>query len=424
MEYQKITNLLGKISHKVPRFIAKKWIEVHDQSGEIYNTNKQIIFKTSVLRSDMCDYSDVLLKEKFIVTNPNNDAHDKKLAFKNNAPFTGCILKINNARIDNAEGLDIIMPMYNLLEYSKDYRKTTGSLWNYYRGEPNSGAVGNINCSIKESDYKTIITGKLEGNNVEKDDVEIIVPLKFLSNLWKTPNILPLINCEISLTLTWSENCVITSKATRDADPDADPAVAGINNPTNATFKIKDRKLYVLVVTLSAKDDNKLLEQLKAGLKRTIKWNKYRSEMSNQTKKNSLNYLIDPTYTKVNRLFVLAFENEDDRTSFSKYYVPKNEIKDVNVLIDGKPFFEIPVKIKEEVYEAIIEMSKNDDYTTGNLLDYEYFKDHYKLIAIDLSKQIELEDPDLKQQINFTGRLEENNARMFFIIEKKQETTF
>ena len=94
------------------------------------------------------------------------------------------------------------------------------------------------------------------------------------------------------------------------------------------------------------------------------------------------------------------------------------------MLIDGKPFFEIPVKSKEEACEAIIEMRKNNDYTTSNLLDYEYFKDHYKLIAIDLSKQIELENPDLKQQINFTGRLEENNATMFFIIEKKEETTF
>ena len=89
-----------------------------------------------------------------------------------------------------------------------------------------------------------------------------------------------------------------------------------------------------------------------------------------------------------------------------------------------KPFFEIPVKNKEEAYEAIIEMSKSNDYTTGNLLDYEYFKDHYKLITIELGKQIELENPDLKQQINFTGRLEENNAVMFFIIEKKEETTF
>ena len=112
--------------------------------------------------------------------------------------------------------------------------------------------------------------------------------------------------------------------------------------------------------------------------------------MSNQTKNNNLNYLINPKFTHVNRLFDLSFENEDDRTSFSKYYVPKVEIKDFNVLTDGKPFFEIPVKNKEEAYEAIIEMNKNNDYTAGNLLDYEYFKDHYKLIAIDLSKQIEL----------------------------------
>ena len=146
--------------------------------------------------------------------------------------------------------------------------------------------------------------------------------------------------------------------------------------------------------------------------------------MSNRTKNNNLNYLIDPTFTNVNRLLVLTFENEDGRTSFSKYYVPKVEIKDFNVLVDGKPFFEYPVKNKEEAYEAIIEMTKNNDYTTGNLLDYKYFKDPYKLIAIDLSKQIELESPDLKQQINFIGRLEENNATRFFIIEKKEETTF
>ena len=138
--------------------------------------------------------------------------------------------------------------------------------------------------------------------------------------------------------------------------------------------------------------------------------------MSSQTKNNSLNYLIDPTFTNVNRLFVLFFETEDCRTSISKYYVPKVEIKDSNVLIDGKPVFEIPAKNKEEAYEAVIEMTKNNIYTTGNLLDYEYFKDHYKLIAVDLSKQIELKNNDLKQQINFTGRLEENNATMFFII--------
>ena len=179
-------------------------------------------------------------------------------------------------------------------------------------------------------------------------------------------------------------------------------------------FKIKDTKLYVPVVTLLAENDNNLLEQLKTRFKRTITWNKYRSEVSNQTKNNNLNYLIEPSFTNVNRLFVLLFENEDDRTSFSKYYVQSVAIKDFNVLIDGKSFFEIPVKF---------EVSKNNDYKTGNLLEYEYFSKHYRLIAIDLNKQIELENPDLKQQINFIGRLEEHNARMFFIIEKKEEIT-
>ena len=197
-----------------------------------------------------------------------------------------------------------------------------------------------------------------------------------------------------------------------------------VDFPESAAFKIKGCKLYVPVVTLSAEDDDNILEQLKTGFKRTIKWNKYRSEMSNQTKNNNLNYFIDPTFTNINRLFVLTFENEDGRASFSKNYVPKVRIKDFNVLIDGKKFLEIPVKNKKEACEAIIEMSKNNNYTAGNLLDFEYFKDHYKLIAIDVSKQIELENLDLKEQINFIGRLEENNATKFFIIEKKEENTF
>ena len=106
-------------------------------------------------------------------------------------------------------------------------------------------------------DYKTSITGKLDGNNVEKEDVEIVVPLKFLSNICRTLEI-PIINCEVSLTLSWSENCVITCRATREADPDAVPAVIGINNPTGASFKITDCKLYVPVVTLSSEDHNNL----------------------------------------------------------------------------------------------------------------------------------------------------------------------
>ena len=130
-------------------------------------------------------------------------------------------------------------------------------------------------------------------------------------------------------------------------------------------------------------------------------------------------------HLQVNRLFVLSFENEDNRTSYSKYCLPNVQIKDFNVLIDGKSFFDMPIKNEEETYEQIIEMGRNNDYTTGNLLDYEYFSKHYKLIAIDLSKQTELENPDLKQQINFVGRLERNErAAMLFIIKKSEQTTF
>ena len=147
--------------------------------------------------------------------------------------------------------------------------------------------------------------------------------------------------------------------------------------------------------------------------------------MTNQSKNDNLNYLIDPTFTKVNRLFVLLFENENDRTFFSKYYVPNVQMQDFNVLINGKSFFDVPIKTEEETYEHVIETGRNNYATTGNLLDYEYFSKHCKLIAIDLSKQIELENPDLKQQINFIGRLERNEgATMFFIIEKSEETTF
>ena len=137
-----------------------------------------------------------------------------------------------------------------------------------------------------------------------------------------------------------------------------------IRAPTSATFKITDTKFYALVVTLSTEDDNKLLKQLKREFKRTIRWNKYRSEMTNQAKTSNLNNLIDPTFNRVNRLLVLSFENEDDRRSFSRYYTPKVEIKDFNVLIDGKSFFDVAMKNKEETYEKNIELSKNNDSTT------------------------------------------------------------
>ena len=211
MEFNKINNLLGPAHDKVPSFITKKWIEVQSQSGNTYNTSKPIRFKTSMLRSDLCDYSDVYVwvKGKITVTNPNDNANfNNELTLNNNAPFISCISKINGELVENAEELDIVIPMYNLLEYSKNYEKTSGSLFNYYRDEPGEITIGAgnnaINISIRNSksfDFKTEITGSLDAGEHEKEDATIAIPLKYLGNSWRSLDI-PLINCEITLILS------------------------------------------------------------------------------------------------------------------------------------------------------------------------------------------------------------------------------
>ena len=230
-----------------------------------------------------------------------------------------------------------------------------------------------------------------------------------------------LINSEIELILKWSENCILTERAMREElvqgdDAAAEPAVTGIDRPYDLKFSITDCKLYVPVVTLQTEYQNFLYKHLKTGISIDFTWNKYRSQMINQTATNNPNFLIDPTFNNVNRLFVLAFPNEGDRRSFSKYYTPTVEIKYYNVILNGEPFYEIPIKIKEETYKAITELIRSDILRDGNVFNFEYFCEHYKLIAIDLNKQ----KSGLKnQQINFIGRLEQN-ATIFFIIEENE----
>ena len=191
-----------------------------------------------MLKSSLCDYSDtyILVKGEITITGAGDDAaarqadeRDKGVAFKNCAPFTNCISEINNTQIDNTKYIDIVMPMYNLIEYSDNYSKTSGSLWQYYRDEPND------NLADSESfKSKTKIAGKTPAAGNEKD-VEIMFPLKYLRNFWRTLEI-PLTNCDLNLILTWSSTCVIT------------------NSTGAGTFEITDTKLYVSVVTLSIQD--------------------------------------------------------------------------------------------------------------------------------------------------------------------------
>ena len=249
-EFQRIVNFLETNSNDkdLPRFVTKKWIKVYDQSEKNYNPNKEIRIKTSMLRSDLCDFSDayIVVKGTITVTDPDNAKRNKSVAFKNNAPFINCISKINGVKIDNAEDLDVVMPMYNLLEYSKNYRKTTGSLWNYYRDEPSNP----FSLNFESFKYKTSIVGKTPKDNDSLTSVNVVIPLKHLSDFWRASNI-PLINCEVGLILIWSKNCVLADMI---VNADTDPAIVA---PSGATFKINETKLYVPVVTLSKENDIK-----------------------------------------------------------------------------------------------------------------------------------------------------------------------
>ena len=219
MEYQKIANLMDDTSNQPSKFRTRNWVEINDESRGAYNVNSQIKFKTTILKSSLCDYSDAYILVKGAISVNNTAAegaavynNNKKVIFKNCAPFTNYISEINNTQVDNAKDLDIVMPMYNLIEYSDNYTKTTGSLWQYCKDIPDGSNNNNAILIFAEDNltdsfnFKVKFTGKTRNNGTK--NVEIMVPLKYLSNFWRTLEI-PLINCEVNLILTWSSTCVL-----------------------------------------------------------------------------------------------------------------------------------------------------------------------------------------------------------------------
>ena len=261
MEYQKIANLIDETPNQPSKFRTRNWVEINDESRGAYNVNSQIKFKNKMLKSSLCDYSDAYILVKGTISANNTPAagaavnnNDRKVIFKNCAPFTNCISEINNTQIGNAKDIGIVMPMYNLIVYSDNYAKTTGSVWQYCKDIPARYANdeitefrrGNTTDSFK---FKAKITGQTGDDGTK--DVEIMVPLKYLSNFWRTLE-MPLINCEVNLILTWSSTCVLIA--------------TNIPNQT-AKFAITGTKLYVPVVTLSTQENTKFLQQLNQVLK-------------------------------------------------------------------------------------------------------------------------------------------------------------
>ena len=309
------------------------------------------------------------------------------------------------------------MPMYNLIAYSDNYQDSSATLYQYKREEPpEADAVADLTADNSDSlKYKIKLLGNVSEVAVDADsvrglNVKVVVSLKYLSNFFRSLE-MPLINCKIKLNLTWKKECVLST------------------GDVEAVFIINDTKLYVPVVTLLKEDNKDFIEQQNKGFQRCIYWDEYKTkEINEDADANVFKYInLDPSFQGVNRLFVMAYNRVDGHSTRNrqrKYYLPRISFNKYNVFIDGRNFYNNPIESDIEKYRQLkkVMIGKGEDYTTGSLLDYNYFDKHYKLEAVGFSKQKELDaDPRAIQQIEFKYMLG-TNSTLYWVLEKSKET--
>ena len=413
MENQKIINLLDKSDTNSRHFATKKWYIINDENNMNYGVDKDtgannpdtIKYDTRVLKPILCDYAEVYILVDGKIRAANAVNNNTRLTLKNSAPFTKCNLEINDEHVDTAENLDTVMSMYNVIEYSDNYRDSSATFYQCKQDEPPAILANNLATNTSSSfKYKVDLLGNpVVDNNIATLNVKVVVPLKYLSNFFRSLEV-PLINCKIKLNLTWKKECVLST----------DNDVAAPNLANNPVFIINDTKLYVPVVTLSKEDNKDFIEQQNKGFQISIYWNEYKTkELTENADPNVFKYIsLDPSFQGANRLFLMAYSRVDGqatRNGRTKYYLPRIDIKKYNVIIDGINFYDNPIESDIEKYRELkkVMIGKGEDYTTGSLLDYDYFNKHYKLVAVDLSKQKELDaDPRAIQQIQLKYMLQ------------------
>ena len=283
------------------------------------------------------------------------------------------------------------MPTYSLTEYSDNYSDTLGSLWNFKRDEIEEDVDLTVDNSSSFK-YKSNIIGNTDADeaNRKNENVKTVVPRKYLSDFWKSLE-MPLINSKVEFLLEWYEECILSTSGTA------------------TTFKITDTKLYVTIVTLKTEGNTKLSKLLSKGFKTTIYWNKYKIIFKNYDDEY-IRERLDASFEGVNKLFVLPYVSGDNITnenSYKNFFLPRLKIKNYNIEIDGRNFFDQSINDSIKQHDEIRKRStgQGDDYTTGCLLDFSYFEKNYKLITADLSKQKVLDaDSRAIQQIIFTGK--------------------
>ena len=321
MENQKIINDTDS-----KHFATKKWYIINDENNTNYGVNKDtgannpdtIKDDTRVLKPNLCDYADgYILVDGIIRAEAANAANaaDTSQALKNCAPFIKCNLETNDEHVDTAENLDIVMPMYNSIEYSDNYHQdSSATLYQYKQDEPpdnNVDLTANNSVSLK---YKVNLLGNpVVTNRIVKKNSKIVVPLKYLSNFFRSLE-MPLIKCKIKLNLTWKKECALST------------------DTANVVFIINDRKLYVPVVTLSKEDNKDFIEQQNKGFQRSVYWNEYKTkEKDENANANTVRYInLDPSFQGVNRSFLMAYDGAADQATRNgqwKYCLPRIDLK-------------------------------------------------------------------------------------------------
>ena len=370
--------MLNDSSNEESKFATKKWYFI--DKGK-YKEGDTIKFAT--IKSSLCDYSDAFILVPGNITVAANN--DTDCAFKNCAPFSTCTTKINDIFVDEANHIYIAIPMYNLIEYSDNYSDISVKIWQFKRDEVTDKNADLSIDNFQSFKYKAALLAKTANHNDGKSfvkEAKLVVPLNYFNNFWRSIE-MPLINCKVYLELNWIEDCILSSDG------------------YSAKFAIKDAKLHVSIITLSTKDSEKLAKQLNEGSKRSVYWNSYETKPANvieQEKK--ISELLNASFQGVKRLFVLAYfiaapvgDNPADNTagikSNKKYFLRRGEIKNYNVLIVGINFYDQSINdiIKQHDEFRKVSTRYGDDYTTGCLLDYAYFNDNYRLIAVDLCKK-------------------------------------
>ena len=433
--------------------------------------DKGIKIDPEVVKHFLCDYADayILVTGDIVVTRGNANT---RVAFKNCHPFTKCKSHLNEEHVEDSDNLDIIMNMYNLIEYSDNYSDSAASLYQFKRQEQSYDNADSLNIDNLTADnsssfkYKSDLLGTTDTEIAANTNPNIqlahrlwrnfqsIVPLKYISSFFRSLE-MPLINTKLHLQLNYTKHSVISHGF----------AAAGDNQPVNSsTFKKTKTELYVPVVTSNAEDNNKLNQLLLESyskenpnnkFKRTVYWDEYKSKIETiiQTP-NDNNYkrtLLDVAIPGVNRLFVVEFNNNDalgqgnnepqnsintasnkvERNGFTKYFLPRVYIKDYNVLIDGRNFYDQNIFDDFKKYEELrkVMTGRGQDYTTGSLLDYHYWKNNYKLTCCDLIKQKVLaSNPRVNQQVEFVYKLDntranpDTKAQVLTVLENEKET--